>query len=202
MNSEAHEFILDRGRDRVRQLGEVFTHKREVNAMLDLVGDVSHNITSRFLEPSCGNGNFLVAILERKLETVKSKFKGKSKDYEFNGIMALSSVYGVDICEQNITDSRKRLRLMMGDFFTKRSTKFSSEEDFMRVVGYILEKNVILGDMIDGQHNVVFTEFTSPKTYKIQQKSFRLTDMTQGGLFSWMGPAPLEEIPMKNFWEL
>lgn len=202
MNDESHYLILDRGKDRVRELGEVFTHKREVNAMLDLVGDVSHNITSRFLEPSCGNGNFLVAILERKLETVKSKFKGKPKDYEFNGIMALSSIYGVDICEQNVVDSKKRMRLMMDTFFNKRTTNFSSEEDFMRVVDYTLDKNIILGDMIDGQHKVVFTEFTSPKTYKIQQKTYRLTDMTQGGLFSWMGPAPIEEIPMKNFWEL
>lgn len=202
MNDESHDFILDRGKDRVRELGEVFTHKREVNAMLDLVGDVSHNITSRFLEPACGNGNFLTAILGRKLETVKLKFKGKPKDYEFNGILALASVYGVDISDENIADSRKRLRSMMDTFYAKRSTTFSLDEDFMRVVDYILERNVILGDMVDGQHKIVFTEFTSPKTYKIQQKTFRLTDMTQGGLFSWVGPAPIEEIPMKNFWEL
>ena len=63
--------------DRVRDHGEVLTAKREVEAMLDLVKNESERIDSRFLEPACGDGNFLVAILERKLKTVISRYKSK-----------------------------------------------------------------------------------------------------------------------------
>lgn len=71
-----------KSRQRVRDLAEVYTHEREVNAMLDLIPDMfpaDSDATSRgnhdrtFLEPACGSGNFLEAILRRKLATVTSR---------------------------------------------------------------------------------------------------------------------------------
>ena len=64
-----------KSKERVRDLAEVYTNQREINAMLDLTKNLSENIDSRYLEPACGNGNFLVEILKRKLQTVKTKYK-------------------------------------------------------------------------------------------------------------------------------
>ena len=64
------QFGQVRSRERVRDLAEVFTHQREVDAMLDLMPDAFHNIDVKFLEPACGSGNFLVEILRRKLRLV------------------------------------------------------------------------------------------------------------------------------------
>ena len=78
-----------KSRKRVADHGEVFTGEREVNAMLDLVKSETERIESRFLEPACGDGNFLAEILRRKLEAVKkaSKYKGRvfTADYEKKG---------------------------------------------------------------------------------------------------------------------
>lgn len=64
-----------KSKERVADRGEVFTAEREVKAMCDLVKDETERIDSRFLEPACGDGNFLAEILRRKLEVVKNKYK-------------------------------------------------------------------------------------------------------------------------------
>ena len=88
-------------RERVAEHGEVYTAKREVNAMLDLVKEETERIDSRFLEPACGNGNFLIEIQRRKLEVVESQY-GKSRyDYELYGALAISSMYGVELLPDN-----------------------------------------------------------------------------------------------------
>src|SRR5574344_2728063 len=87
---------------RVREYGEVLTAKREVEAMLDLVKNEAERIDSRFLEPACGDGNFLVAILERKLKTVADKYRTKQVDFEAQMLSALGSIYGIDLLDDNI----------------------------------------------------------------------------------------------------
>ncbi|MBO7344305.1 MAG: SAM-dependent DNA methyltransferase, partial [Clostridia bacterium] len=91
-----------KSKERVREHGEVFTAEREVKAMCDLVKDETERIDSRFLEPACGDGNFLAEILTRKLEVVKRKYKKSTLDYEKNAVLAISSVYGVDIMQDNV----------------------------------------------------------------------------------------------------
>lgn len=87
---------------RVREHGEVFTNEREVKSMCDLIPkEVWDNIESTFLEPTCGNGNFLVEIFSRKLERCKD---------ERDGLKALASIVGLDIQEDNVIESRKRLK--------------------------------------------------------------------------------------------
>tara|TARA_B100001057_G_scaffold269947_1_gene270128 strand:+ start:10467 stop:10757 length:291 start_codon:yes stop_codon:yes gene_type:complete len=86
-----------KSKKRVADHGEVFTSEREVNAMLDLVKQETERIDSRFLEPACGTGNFLVKILNRKLKVVKDRYKKNQIEFECNAIIAVSSVYGVDI---------------------------------------------------------------------------------------------------------
>ena len=95
-----------KSKERVAAHGEVFTAEREVNAMLDLVKQETERIDSRFLEPACGTGNFLVKILERKLDVVKKKYRRSPLDFERNSVLALSSIYGVDILADNISLKR------------------------------------------------------------------------------------------------
>ena len=94
---------------RVNDHGEVFTAKREINAMLDLVKQETKRIDSRFLVPACGNGNFLAEILRRKLTEVKRRYRKSAYDYEIYSIEAVTSIYGVDIMPDNVDECCERL---------------------------------------------------------------------------------------------
>ena len=98
-----------KSKQRVAEYGEVFTAEREVKAMCDLVKQETERVDSRFLEPACGDGNFLSEILTRRLTIVKKKYKRLPLDYEKNAILALSSIYGVDIMLDNVIACRERL---------------------------------------------------------------------------------------------
>ena len=97
-----------KSRQRVADHGEVFTAEREVKAMCDLVKQETERIDSRFLEPACGDGNFLAEILTRKLAIVKKKYKRSAYDWERNSLLALGSMYGVDILLDNIEPYARR----------------------------------------------------------------------------------------------
>lgn len=98
-----------KSRQRVADHGEVFTAEREVKAMCDLVLPETQRIDSRFLEPACGDGNFLAEVLSRKLAVVRKKYRRSTIDYEMNSLLAVSSLYGVDILADNVAACRERL---------------------------------------------------------------------------------------------
>ena len=98
-----------KSKQRVADHGEVFTAEREVEAMCDLVKQETERIDSRFLEPACGDGNFLSVILKRKLAIVKKKYKRSAYDWERNSLLALGSLYGVDIMLDNVVACQERL---------------------------------------------------------------------------------------------
>src|SRR3990167_10791927 len=96
-----------KSKKRVADHAEVFTHEREVNAMLDLVKHETERLDSRFLEPACGTGNFLAPILERKLGVVRRKYGRSQLEFERYAIVATGSIYGVDILEDNVKHCRE-----------------------------------------------------------------------------------------------
>ena len=98
-----------KSKQRVADHGEVLTPKCIVNAMLDLVKPETERIDSRFLEPACGTGNFLTEILERKLRVVEKRYRKSQLEYERYAILAVSSIYGIDILEDNVQECRQRL---------------------------------------------------------------------------------------------
>jgi type I restriction-modification system DNA methylase subunit len=116
-----------KSKQRVADHGEVFTAEREVKAMCDLVSDECQNIYSRFLEPACGDGNFLSEILSRKLAVVKKKYRRSPLDYEKNAILALSSVYGVDILLDNAIACRERLFALWDRYYFIEISDFHEE---------------------------------------------------------------------------
>ena len=100
-----------KSKHRVKNHGEVFTYEREVNGMLDLVKNETERLDSRFLEPACGTGNFLVEILNKKLAVLKQKYQKSQPEYEKYGVIVISSLYGIDLLEDNIQECRESLYL-------------------------------------------------------------------------------------------
>jgi SAM-dependent methyltransferase len=152
---------------RVNDHGEVYTNQREVNAMLDLVKQETERIESRFLEPACGTGNFLAEILERKLRIVNTRYNKTRLEYERNAVLAVSSIYGIDILEDNVVECRKRL---FGIFDLNYSNLFKkmAKEECRNTVKFILERNIIHGDALtlktvgDDPQHIVFSEWSFP----------------------------------------
>ncbi|MGE3978313.1 MAG: DNA methyltransferase, partial [Nitrospira sp.] len=182
--------MMDRqilSKQRVADHGEVLTGKREVNAMLDLEKSETERIDSRFLEPACGTGNFLAEILERKLRVVEIRYSRSQLEFERYSILAISSIYGIDILEDNIQQCRERL---FGIFNLNylRLFKNKSSDDCRESVRYILERNIIHGDALslktvgDNPKPIVFSEW-SP----VNGSMFKRRDFTFHGLLTHEG---------------
>jgi hypothetical protein len=191
-------------KERVRDLAEVFTSEREVRSMLDLVRYLSENVENTFLEPSCGNGNFLVAILRRKLETIKTKYRNQI-DAEFYMIKAIASIYGIDISEENVVEARERFFYEVKDFYSNSYNTKKATEGFWDSVRWIIEKNIIIGDMLNKVENVVLVEYTTPKRYFFKRQEFRLVDQMKNKkkaetLFSVS--TPLQNYKISNYQKL
>lgn len=136
---------------RVSAHGEVFTNEREVNAMLDLVKHETERIDSRFLEPACGDGNFLAEILRRKLAVCRSFVQQKKftqMEYEKNIVLAVSSIYGIEILPDNAAACRKRLYEIVEKEYLSLFPN-STNTDCLRSIQYLLDKNIILGDALN-----------------------------------------------------
>ena len=178
-----------KSKQRVRDHGEVFTAEREVKAMCDLVKDECERIDSRFLEPACGNGNFLAEILTRKLATVKRLYKSNPYDYERYAVLAVSSIYGVEILADNAEECRKRLFELWNKEYTAICKK-SANDETLDAVRYILSKNILCGNALtlmcvdenqkDTDVPIVFPEWSLLGT-KLKRRDFRLDVMLKAG---------------------
>ena len=136
-----------KSKQRVADHGEVFTAEREVNAMLDLVKQETERIDSRFLEPACGDGNFLVEILRRKLEVVKRDYGKHPADYERYAVISVTSIYGIDILPDNVKQCRKRLYKIFNGEYTENN-KEKANDDTRKAVRHILRHNIICGNTL------------------------------------------------------
>ena len=200
---------------RVREHGEVLTARREVEAMLDLVKNESERIDSRFLEPACGDGNFLDAILERKLKTVSSKYRSKKADFEVQMISALGSIYGIDLLEDNVELAQERMFEIACNCY-KESLKVNPDEDFKNIIKFVLKKNILQGDSLNGIDKIVFTQW-SLIGYQVQREEYSFSQMNQEAeimntpLFSALQnekgedvfmPNPIKTYPLVNYRKL
>jgi hypothetical protein len=212
MNEEEKQVI---SKDRVSNHGEVFTNKHEVNAMLDLVQQETQRIDSRFLEPACGNGNFLVEILERKLKVVEARYKKSQLEYERNAITVISSIYGVDILEDNVQACRDRLLGIFTKYYIHHYKKDFNEE-FLLSAEFILSKNIIWGDALSMKKidstPITFSEWSAVNGSMLKRRDFQLDkllenveyDDSEMNLFSDTKepvfiPQPLAEYPLTHF---
>lgn len=165
-----------KSKTRVRDKGEVFTNEREVNAMLDLVKQETERIDSKFLEPACGNGNFLIEILRRKLEVVKSRYKKSQWEYEKNALIAVMSCYGVDIMQDNVNECIERLYNLFLDYY-KSLFKKEIKQDYLDIVKFVFTKNILCGDALSMKTNdgnpITFAEWAFVKGSLVQRRDFK-----------------------------
>jgi len=175
-----------KSKERVAQRGEVFTAEREVNAMLDLVANECLRPDSRFLEPACGDGNFLSAILRRKLSELKRKYKKSPRDYEKQAIVAIGSLYGVDIMNDNVEACRQRLFSIWDEEYTAHC-KADASDEARQAARFIISRNIINGNAltlmcVDAQGNdtkapIVFSEWTLISNNQMQRSDYTMADL-------------------------
>lgn len=173
-----------KSRERVQEHGEVFTNEREVNAMLDMVRQETERIDSRFLEPACGDGNFLSEVLRRKLAVVANRYSKSPQEYMRYTFVAVSSIYGVDIMPDNVAECRKRLFGIVEDAAYSAIGR-SLDDSFLESVRYVLEKNILCGDALTMvQHDgvpIIFAEWSMVMGDFVKRKDYRLDELLSGG---------------------
>ena len=208
-------------KQRVTDHGEVYTHEREVTAMLDLVKQETERIESKFLEPACGTGNFLAEILSRKLTVVKSRYAKSQLEYERYAVIAVSSIYGIDILADNV----EACQLRLFEIFNKQYIalyKVSIKQSCLDSVLYILKHNILHGDALTlktvGDENtqpkaIVFSEWSAVNGSLIKRRDFVYAHLVDRAshrempLFSDLDeeayiPEPIKDYPLTHFLEL
>jgi hypothetical protein len=205
--SEMNEKKQVKSKKRVADHGEVFTNEREVNAMLDLVKHETERIDSRFLEPACGNGNFLAEVLRRKLKVVDQRYSNNQMDWERYAVIAVSSIYGVDILEDNAKECRERLYTIFDDFYTALF-KDKCKEECRRSIRFLFDRNILWGDALDftnpsTKQPIVFSEWSAVNGSMLKRRDYMFKFLVekshQFSLFNDEGnPAAIDE-PVKDF---
>jgi hypothetical protein len=202
-------------RKRVVDHGEVYTPKKIVNAMFDLVAQEAERIDSRFLEPACGTGNFLSEVLSRKLKTVAVRYSKNRMDYERYSFIALSSIYGIDILEDNVVECRERLLSVLWDSYS-RLCKVAPGDEFQAATAYVAERNIVWGDALTlktvagDPQPIVFSEWSPVNSYMIKRRDFAFHELLSQArnrelpLFSDLGeeafiPEPIAEYPVVHY---
>ena len=206
-----------KSKKRVADHGEVFTNEREINAMLDLVKHETERIESRFLEPACGNGNFLAEVLRRKLDIVKTRYGKNPDDFERYSILAITSIYGVELLEDNTIECRKRLFNIWNDEYTSICGNYANGES-RETVKFILQKNILNGDALSlrqlNGEPIIFAEWTALNGVLLKRRDYRLDELLDGHeeqmtifMTDWeydeetkaMIPKPIKEYPPVHF---
>ena len=212
-----------KSRDRVAAHGEVFTAEREVKAMCDLVKDETERIDSRFLEPACGDGNFLAEILKRKLAVVEKQYAKSLNDYEKYSVQAVTSIYGIDILQDNAQICRERLfDIWQNEYDLTCGKKILAEqkEETQKTVQFILKRNILCGNAltlkeVDAHQNdtdrpIIFSEWSFIGN-NIKRRDFAFNDLVnqeymkeEGSLFSDLGDeaeifSPQKEFPLVHY---
>ncbi|MDQ4215493.1 SAM-dependent DNA methyltransferase [Microbacterium capsulatum] len=169
---------LVKSRKRVADHGEVFTPCWLVDDMLDLVKSETERIDSRFLEPACGSGNFLVPILERKLTAVKARHGRSDFETRHYALFALMCVYGIELLADNAAECRDNLA---GTF--TRSLGVRAGEELDRAARAVLAVNIVRGDALAMTTStgdpIVFPEWGYLGKGRYQRRDFRFDNLTQ-----------------------
>ena len=204
-NIEAKPEQLVKSKQRVAEHGEVFTPDWMVEDMLNLVKEETERIESRFLEPACGDGNFLVPILKRKLAVVVNRYSKSDFDKSHYSLYALMSIYGIEILKDNVQDCRVNILNVFA-----QTLKVDSESDLYRAARAVLEVNIVHGDALsmttgsDGKTPIIFSEWTYLGKGKFKRRDFRydvLTTMSSFGEDTLFADLSKHEIfiPQKDY---
>ncbi len=203
---------LVKSRQRVVDHGEVFTPEWMVEAMLDLVKDETQRIDSRFLEPACGSGNFIVKILQRKLAAVELKYGKSEFEKQHYALLGLMCIYGVELLTDNIAECRENVLEVFAAYLN-----ISESDPLLQAASHVLSHNIVHGDAItmrtQGGDPITFAEWGYLGKGKFQRRDFRFDILTgsaafsaEGSLFADLGKheifAPIKTHPAMTVREL
>lgn len=181
-----HPMKLVKSKQRVADHGEVFTPHWMVEAMLDLVKGETERIDSRFLEPACGSGNFLVQVLQRKLSAVELKYGKSDFEKRHYALFGLMCIYGVELLPDNIVECRENLLEIFAEYLNLNET-----DDLYRAADFVLSQNLIHGDALTMQGSnkqpITFAEWGYLGKGKFQRRDFRFDVLTHSSAFSAEG---------------
>lgn len=207
---ENHKAEQVKSKKRVADHGEVFTNQREVNAMLDLVKHETERIDSTFLEPACGNGNFLAEILRRKLTVVADRYKHSQIEFERYAFLAVSSIYGIDLMLDNVLECRQRLLQIFCQFYDSLF-KSNDNSKILKSIRYVLSKNIIHGDALTLKtaglikDYIVFSEWKLISGNIVVRRDFKFKSLLENrpletpNLFSDLGEDAFIPTPVQKF---
>jgi hypothetical protein len=172
-----------KSKQRVADHGEVFTPAWLVEAMLDLVKEETERIDSRFLEPACGNGNFLVPVLHKKLAAVELKFSNSEFEKQHYALLAVMCTYGIELLADNIEECRANMMGVLAEYLGLHQT-----DDLYRAAAYVLSQNLIHGDALKmrtrDKQPITFAEWGYLGKGRYQRRDFRLDTLTLSSSFS------------------
>lgn len=169
---------------RVADHGEVFTPPWMVDAMLDLVKDESERIDSRFLEPACGSGNFLVPVLQRKLATADVRYRQSDFERRHHALLALMSLYGIELLDDNVSECRANLLTVFADYL-----QAPQGDEWRAAAERVLAANIVHGDALSmisqgpRARPITFAEWAYLGKGMYQRRDFRFDTLTQMSSF-------------------
>lgn len=173
---------LVRSRQRVIDHGEVFTPPEIVSAMIDLVGTEADRIDARFLEPACGAGNFLAAVLTRKLATATSRYRSSEFERQHHALLALMSIYGIELLLDNVLECRERIQQLFVQHLGVADDHF-----FSLAAATVLKVNIVHGDALTmltpDKEPITFAEWAYLGKGKFHRRDFRFDTLTQMSSF-------------------
>lgn len=164
--------------------------------MLDLVKGETERIDSRFLEPACGSGNFLVPVLRRKLAAVELKY-GKSdfekRNYALFGLMC---IYGIELLGDNVAECRENLLEVFADHLG-----LATHDELHTAAAKVLATNIVHGDALTMETRtspigpITFAEWGYLGKGKFQRRDFRFDTLTDFAAFR-----EEEDMPFADLW--
>lgn len=174
---------LVKSKQRVADHGEVFTPAWMVEAMLNLVKGETERIDSRFLEPACGDGNFLMQVVRRKLAAVELEYGQSDFERRNYALLGLMCVYGIELLPDNIVECRSNLLGIFAEYL-----KLTTMDDLYRAAFYILSQNLVHGNAMTMRSHVdgpiCFAEWGYLGRGRFQRRDFRLDSLTQSSAYS------------------
>jgi hypothetical protein len=175
---------LMKSKQRVADHGEVFTPAGMVEAMLDLVKDESERIDSRFLEPACGSGNFLMPVLKRKLATVQARYGKSDFEIRHRALLALMSIYGIELLEDNVAECRQNLLEVFAGYL-----KIAPDDEWYAAAAKVLGLNIVHGDALsmttqgENPQPITFPEWSYVGKGVYRRRDFRFDTLTHMASF-------------------
>ena len=203
--------------DRIAEYGEVFTNEKEVKDMLSLVQNETQRIDSKFLDPACGDGNFLEEVILQKLMLLKQINKKEQLNYEKNLFLIVANTYGIELLKDNVIKCRKRIYKIVSEIYLKQfKNNFNSQ--FIASLNFVISKNIVHGDSLTNRNPsngeyLKFSEWVFTTRSLVKRREFLYKELIENSIINDSPlfasnqnqvfiPEPYKDFKVIHFYEL